>query len=164
VKASPRGLLDAGRIALPRRMAVETFELLREAGGEGDERMVVWGANREESGSQLVCRTIYVPEQVAVRTEDGLAISIDAAALRELARSLNQRGEVLAVQVHTHPGAAYHSIADDRLAVATTLGALSIVVPNFALGGSDALGEWAVYRRLPDGWSRVSVDDVLELR
>lgn len=164
MKASPRGLLDVGRIVVPRTMAAETLELLAEAGGDGEERMVIWGASPDGADRQLTCRTIYVPEQTSIRTEDGLAVLIGGESLRDLNRSLNQRGEVLAVQVHAHPTAAYHSETDDRLAVATTLGALSIVVPDFAARGIDAMGDWAAYRREPDGWTRVDLDDVLELR
>lgn len=164
MKASPRGLLDVGRIVVPRSVAVETLDLLAEAGAEGDERMVIWGARPDGADRQLRCRTIYVPEQTSIRTKDGLAVLIGGEALRDLNRSLNQRDEVLAVQVHAHPDAAYHSDTDNHLAVATTLGALSIVVPEFAAGGMDAVRAWAVYLRSPEGWSRMSLDDVLEIR
>lgn len=164
MKASPRGLLDAGRIAVPRSVATETLELLAEAGADGDERMVVWGVSAAGDRRQLTCQTIYVPEQTSIRSEEGVGVLIGGEALRDLNRSLNQRGEVLAVQVHAHPDRAYHSEADDRLAVATTLGALSVVVPEFAAGGIDGVREWAVFRRMADGWSRVSLDDVLEIQ
>jgi hypothetical protein len=38
----------------------------------------------------------------------------------------------LIAQIHSHPGRAYHSSTDDQYAVATTVGCLSLVVPNFA--------------------------------
>lgn len=164
MKATPRGLLHFGRFCVSRTMAAETLDLLAEAGAGGDERMVVWGAVASRAGQHLECRSIYVPDQVSIHTEDGLAVLIGDEALRELNRSLNQRGEVLAVQVHAHPDDAYHSDTDDRLAVATTLGALSIVVPAFAAGGLDVARGWAAHRLTSHGWSVVDLDEVLEIR
>mgnify|MGYP001554367127 CR=1 FL=1 len=51
----------------------------------------------------------------------------------------------LVAQVHTHPGAAYHSKTDDQYAIATTIGSFSIVVPTFA-ARNFAVSECAVYR------------------
>jgi len=38
------------------------------------------------------------------------------------------------VQVHTHPGAAFHSSTDDEYPIVHTPGFLSLVIPNFGLG------------------------------
>ena len=40
-------------------------------------------------------------------------------------------------QVHSHPGEAFHSPADDRWAIPRQVGALSIVLPFFAAGISE---------------------------
>jgi hypothetical protein len=39
------------------------------------------------------------------------------------------------VQIHTHPGAAFHSPVDDAFPIVHTPGFLSLVIPDFALGG-----------------------------
>ena len=41
-------------------------------------------------------------------------------------------GETLGGQAHSHPTDAYHSDTDDHLALVTLLGAISLVVPDFA--------------------------------
>lgn len=164
MRASPRGLLDFGRFIVPRSIVAETIELLAEAGADGDERMVIWGAAQRAPDHGLECRSLYLPEQVSIDTGNGLAMLIGGEALRELNRSLNARGEVLAVQVHAHPDDAYHSDTDDRLAVATMLGALSIVVPHFAARGIDDVDDWAAYRLAQEGWTAVALDEVLEVR
>lgn len=161
MRATPGGLLDCTRFVVPRQIVDETIELLVAAGADGNEAMVVWGAVWGDHDRKLECRTMYCPEQLPVRTEDGVAVLIAGDALRELNRSLSKRGEVLAVQVHAHPDDAYHSATDDRLAVATTLGALSIVVPHFAAGGLEQWRQWATYRLGSDGWDAVSVAEVL---
>ena len=38
------------------------------------------------------------------------------------------------VQIHTHPGAAYHSSIDDAYPIIHSPGFLSLVIPNFGLG------------------------------
>jgi hypothetical protein len=38
------------------------------------------------------------------------------------------------IQVHTHPGEAFHSPTDDAFPIIHTVGFLSLVIPNFALG------------------------------
>jgi hypothetical protein len=38
------------------------------------------------------------------------------------------------IQVHTHPGEAFHSPTDDAFPIIHTIGFLSLVIPNFALG------------------------------
>lgn len=59
---------------------------------------------------------------------------LDSTAIAELWRDLLASRRTIRVQVHTHPGAAYHSSRDDALALVRTPGFLSLVVPKFALG------------------------------
>lgn len=51
----------------------------------------------------------------------------------------------LMAQIHSHPGRAYHSSTDDEYAVATTVGCLSLVVPDYARAPFD-LVRTASYR------------------
>lgn len=55
---------------------------------------------------------------------------------------------MVAAQVHSHPREAFHSKADDRWAIVRHEGALSLVVPNFAIGTmvSTFLDDTKVYR------------------
>lgn len=88
---------------------------------------------------------------------------LDSAAIAELWRDLVSVGRSIRVQVHTHPGAAFHSSRDDALALVHTPGFLSLVIPSFALGpvGFDGayLGE-----RTPDGrWVAAPLSERFEL-
>lgn len=77
---------------------------------------------------------------------------LDSAAIAELWRELLARRRSIQMQVHTHPGPAYHSSRDDALALVNSTGALSLVIPDFALGpvglreaflaGTNAAGSW----------------------
>lgn len=50
---------------------------------------------------------------------------------------LRRRGHRIAMQVHSHPGAAHHSGVDDRWPVVHRVGFLSLVVPQFGRRGLD---------------------------
>jgi len=57
---------------------------------------------------------------------------IDEAWLHGTWVSLAETGRQVRAQMHTHPGAAYHSGRDDEFAAVQTPGFLSIVIPRFA--------------------------------
>ncbi len=68
---------------------------------------------------------------------------------------LYERRLTLLLQVHSHPGEAYHSSTDDRFPIVTINGGLSIVVPDFGFG-SFSIDDWAVYRLAAGGaWKEV---------
>ncbi len=89
------------------------------------ERVVLWLGRRQ--AGDLVVMEVFVPIQ---ETEaDFFRIPPDGMA-DLLARLRDQRLMVVA-QVHSHPFEAFHSPADDRWAVVSHVGALSLVVPDF---------------------------------
>ncbi len=142
-------LLDIERFEVPASIAEASLEVIRGAAAQQMEAFVAWAGNRH--GQTFVFSGAIAPRQTAHRTASGLLVTIDGEALFELNRACHQRGEVLAGQIHAHPGRAYHSQADDQLAFVTILGGLSIVVPDFARGGLADAARWAVFQRFEDG-------------
>jgi hypothetical protein len=75
---------------------------------------------------------------------------VDSAWLTSFWLQLAERKEGVRLQVHTHPGEAFHSPSDDAYPMIHTSGFLSLVIPRFAqgeIGFDDAfLGELG-----PDG-------------
>lgn len=135
-----------------------TLAVLRDAGDRGCEAFVVWGATIEHSAVKFA--TMLVPHQVAHQTDDGLLVTVDGDALFQVNKTLYERSEVLAAQVHSHPTAAFHSDTDDCFSLVTLTGALSIVVPHFGRDGLDGLGGWAWYRLVGEGqWSPLTSED-----
>jgi hypothetical protein len=59
---------------------------------------------------------------------------LDDTWLNEFWLELGATGMGIRVQVHTHPGAAFHSRTDDEFPIIHTPGFLSLVIPNFGLG------------------------------
>lgn len=67
------------------------------------------------------------------------------------------------VQIHTHPGPAYHSATDDAFPIVHSPGFLSLVIPNFATGpvGFDRA---FLAQIAEDGrWREVAIHDHLEI-
>lgn len=137
-------LLAVRRFEIPEVIARESIAIMQQAGEEGAEVFVAW-AGAAASASFVFSRLI-VPEQTSYRTPAGLLVRIPGRALFELNRSCHRYGEMLGGQIHAHPGAAYHSAADDSLALVRTPGGVSVVVPDFARGGLARRDAWACFQ------------------
>lgn len=76
---------------------------------------------------------------------------------------LADESRAIRAQVHTHPGAAFHSETDDRWPVISQPGFLSIVVPNLAIGAIDLKKMWAGTLTADGIWKHVPIFSVLEV-
>jgi hypothetical protein len=128
-------------------------EAMRSHGDEGAEIFLALSATVAEDGKTVVFRRVLVPEQTCYSGPEGLLVKIEGEAIFDLNRSCYERDEILAGQMHAHPNHAYHSPADDQLALIRLPGGLSIVVPHFASGplrprrwSVNQLGEDGVWR------------------
>lgn len=86
-----------------------------------------------------------VPEQRLIRGPTGVGVFVDGPELHRINVWLFDNGLRILAQIHSHPTDAYHSDTDDDNALATTVGSLSLVVPDFARGPAD-LSQTVVYR------------------
>ncbi len=130
-----------------------TLDALRAGGLEGVERVVFWLGRRSPGGNGDVAE-VHVPEQQSATDYFRIPPKSMIAFMSHLCRSRL----VLLAQVHSHPGEAFHSRADDEWAVVRHEGAISIVVPSFAADVTAANFEKAsaVYRLAGDDhWIRV---------
>ena len=135
-----------------------TIAFLRSVGMANAEGFVIWGGVFENEHT-FRFRSVLIPAQRAVSTESGLLVIVEGDALFEVNKTLYQRGEILAGQVHTHPSSAYHSDTDDHYPLATLVGSVSVVVPDFARYAPADLRFWAWYRLTGYGsWAPLSTD------
>jgi hypothetical protein len=130
---------------LPRTLLESSLEVLGQIGRNRAEGFVVWGGNRD-SETAFRFEAGLVPEQRAYSTDEGLLVTVDGDALHNINVRFNEEGLMLAGQIHSHPTDAYHSSTDDHLPLVTVIGGLSVVVPDFAREGIDALDRFAWYR------------------
>lgn len=141
-------------VRLPLRVIEHTMTFLRSQGEEACEGLVLWVGRLENTEYQV--HQAIIPKQTPFVTEDGIGYFVDGTELHRLNFWLRENGLTLLAQVHSHPGEAYHSDTDDRWAIVTKLGGLSLVVPDFAREPF-SLERLAVYRLTHGGWKAVSL-------
>jgi Prokaryotic homologs of the JAB domain len=145
---------------IPRDLCDETDVQLRAAGREQVERFVLWSG--VVNANTFHAQTAHVPRQTAYRLEEGLCVRVEGEELHRLNVWLFERGEQLAVQVHSHPTEAYHSETDDTYPIVTIRGGLSLVVPHFGRTGVRGPGT-ALYRLGASGWDELETSVAQEL-
>jgi hypothetical protein len=76
---------------------------------------------------------------------------------------LERKGSGVRVQIHTHPGPAFHSKTDDDFPIIHTAGFLSLVIPNFAKG-EVSLHKAYLTEIMPNGrWREVRPEERLHI-
>jgi proteasome lid subunit RPN8/RPN11 len=144
----------------PATLVDATLATLRAGGLKGVERVVFWLGRRTPDGNADIAE-VHVPEQEAAADY----FRIPPESMIAFMAHLRRRRLVLLAQVHSHPGEAFHSKADDEWAVLRHEGGLSIVVPSFAADVTAANFEVAsaVFRLTSDDrWLRVEHDELPE--
>ena len=147
---------------IPGGMVEASADALRSLSDGVRESVVLWigigGPDKAFVQRLLVPHQLASPKHFEVPREERVRI------IRELGVS----GEKVLAQLHTHPGRAFHSRADDRLALPRHTGAISIVVPDFAADWDGDLNQTSVNSHLGKGvWSELSpeaVSKLLEIR
>jgi hypothetical protein len=134
-----------------------TLFSLQQAGRKRNERVLLWLAG---SGCQpLVVKEVYTPQQRASRD----VFRIPRNGISSLLDHLRKNHLMVAAQVHTHPRAAFHSVADDTWAIVRHVGALSLVLPEFAMSTSVSTfrGDAMVFRlSSANAWEQVPVSRI----
>lgn len=136
-----------------------TADALRQVGQARKEAVALW-QGRVVSETDAEVTKLVIPQQITGPRH----FNIPLAERLRIMNEINQVGEFILIQLHTHPGEAFHSEADDRYAVTKHLHAISIVIPNFAVRWTGQLNETSVNVNLGGGdWRELSQDDVVQL-
>jgi hypothetical protein len=142
-------------IRLRRELLKETFDHLRSCGAGCRECVVYWLGPRAAEGE--VSKVVH-PRHTATAT----SYDVDGSWLNELWLRLARDELELRVQVHTHPGSAFHSSRDDDMAAIQTADFASLVIPRFALGEISLTGAHLEQRGRDGGWraARRPLDEI----
>ncbi|SRR6266487_1027333 len=149
-----------------RRVTVEdsvvraTLKTMRDFGAHGCEALVLWLGNVRPPHAHVIMA--FTPDQRAITSESGVGYFVSGETLFQLNRALADTGLRLIAQVHSHPGEAYHSEADDRYAIVTVDGGFSLVVPDFGEAPADP-SSWAVYRLVEGDWQELKLVEAQDL-
>jgi len=104
-----------------------TLDFLKQSGFRHMECVVLWLGKK--SGNSIDITNVYRPAHKAAMDY----FHIPRESMNDLTRFLRENRLVIGAQVHSHPSEAFHSQADDKWAVIRHMGAISIVIPDFAL-------------------------------
>lgn len=140
-------------IKITKNFLTETNSILRKFGHHGCEGLVLWLG--DISNNSAIVKEIMTPPQKSIKSAHGVGYLVTGDTIFSINKYLHSSGLRLIAQIHSHPSDAYHSEADDLLAVATKEGSFSLVVPDFARGPAD-LNHWAVYQLRGGRWKEVS--------
>ena len=148
------GLHSVKQLRIPRAIIAETELHLQRHALVSEEGMVIWSGVVEKDAR--IVRTCLHPRQRC--TVVGVDVPIEES--QRINEVLNERGETLLAQVHSHPGGVFHSNTDNNFAVTFTLGFVSIVVPFFGRQGLYDLCRCGVWVHEGYGkWRRLSEDE-----
>lgn len=145
---------------LASRTLTLTRDFLQERGDQGLEGVVLWlGRPRDDRHAEVMAP--YAPEQVAHRSDEGVAVQVTEDGLSRLISALPP-GVFVLCRVHSHPTNAYHSDLDDTNMIISHPGAISIVVSFFARAPI-VLSECSVNElEHGHGWRELTTTEVLE--
>jgi proteasome lid subunit RPN8/RPN11 len=140
------------RLTVGANIIEKTVAYLRPKETDPCEAVVLWlGRNHRVT-------EVFKPLQVV--TVDSFRIPFES--MRQLMAHLRLARQRVIAQVHTHPGLAFHSEADDEWSIVRHEGAFSLVLPYFARStdSKSFLSDAAVYRlNAVDRWTRIEPPD-----
>ena len=144
-------------IECPARLVGSTLQSLRRVGLTRRESVVLWLGHRDPK--QITVNVVYRP----IQTSTSDMFHIPAEGMKTLHNKLRRNRCMVAAQIHSHPGRAFHSKTDDRWAIIRHEGALSIVLPDYALRTrvTTFIEHAMVYRFTHDGiWTHIQQDEL----
>jgi hypothetical protein len=135
-------------IVCPRHILATTLAILRRGGERQQERVAVWLSSAAPRSPAPIVE-VYEPDQVA----DIDYFRLPPAAMRTLMDHLKSTRRRIVAQIHTHPGRAFHSDVDAEWAIIRHVGALSLVLPRFAVATTpeNFLDQVMTYTYTPGG-------------
>jgi proteasome lid subunit RPN8/RPN11 len=113
-------------IFISRSGIAQTLQVLQRSGQRCHEGIAFWLGRR--AGEFINVVEVYEPAHEA----EADYFRIPPSSMQALQLELKTKRLMIAAQVHSHPKEAFHSLADDTWAVIRHVGAVSIVLPNFA--------------------------------
>ena len=113
----------------------------------------MWTAQIEQKNDVCEIKRLIVPQQNARTGSAGAYVHISGKELSRVAFDNFAHGERSVIQIHTHPSFNVNmSILDKKWEVVSHVGALSIIVPNYAKAGLEGFSGVNIYEREEDDW------------
>lgn len=104
-----------------------TFGVFRSCGRGERECVAFWTGPRSDP---TVIDGFHHPDHES----NGFGYVVDSDWLTTFLQDLYVESRSARAQIHTHPGAAFHSVTDDEHSLVPAPGFISIVIPDYAQG------------------------------
>lgn len=127
-----------------------TFEHFRRCGRGSNECQVLWIG--PWTATDQITEVVH-----PVHMAHSGGFELDSAWLTRFFFALTKRGQGVRVQVHTHPGEAFHSSTDDLYPIVNAPGFLSLVIPNFATGPTGFADAYLAEIQVNGQWREVPI-------
>jgi len=137
-----------GLLRVAEGIVLRTFQTLRECGRGRCECAVYWLGPTADLIVDGLEHPIHERSPFGYEVEDNW--------LTNFWRQLAALHRSVKVQVHTHPGRAFHSATDDRWPIVSQPGFLSIVIPDFAEGEPSLNSAWVGRLQLGGEWEQLA--------
>jgi hypothetical protein len=144
------------RYTVPRAILRSTFNLVRECGGGRRECQVLWIGSWE--APMAISEVVH-----SHHCSHSSGFDVEGEWLNAFWLELAAKRAGVRVQVHTHPGRAFHSATDDKFPVIHLPGFLSLVIPDFGIGPVTLGGVYLAELRETGHWKNVSATSRLEI-
>lgn len=145
-------------ILIPIRLLEKTIEIIRTFGDEYCEGFVLWVA--KEKRTEYEIKDVWIPFQ----ENSEFSYYIPEDEVHRINVELNKKSLIPIVQIHSHPGSAFHSCIDDEYSILHLPYSYSIVIPNYGDIDLDNIFEhFAVYRLNNNKWVKKSKSQVIEV-
>lgn len=132
----------------------KTKAALIRAGKLRKEGLVFWSGTLE--GEIAYIKTVICPSTIAT----SVSARLDNEGIEYIRNIIKKNNEFLFVQVHSHPGVAFHSDDDNNEAISYKAGFFSIVVPYYGKYMED-LSNCAVFEHIGNSvWKDIDKNDI----
>lgn len=143
-------------VVIAQALLEETYVRLLTCGQRRRECQLFWVASWRDSSR--IARIVH-PKHTATSG----SVEIDTAWLNGFFIELADREECIRVQVHSHPGSAFHSATDDRWPAVRMAGYLSLVIPDFASGNAALRRAYLAEQDATGGWVTAVAEERIRL-
>lgn len=141
---------------LPEALLQESFGQLRACGAGCRECQILWISPwADPQRLMAMAHPLHSASAVGFVVEDGW--------LNRFWLELADRKLGVRCQVHTHPGAAYHSATDDAFPLIRVPGFLSLVIPRFAQGPVGFRDAYLTQVQQDSTWRELDIKTILEI-
>jgi hypothetical protein len=133
----------------------DTKKLIIKYGSKKKECIVFWSGILD--GEVAYIKTVICPRFEAT----SISAQLNNQALEYIHNILLENKEFIFIQVHSHPGVAFHSTEDNSGALSYKIGFISIVVPYFG-DYMEEIKDCAVFEYAGNSnWNELSADNII---